>query len=305
MTAANLTMAKPPLRRILASLRVVRGELTCAVLLGALATICAIGLLAVSGWLISRASQMPPVLTLEVAIVTVRAFGIGRGVFRYAERIVSHDAAFRALTDLRVTVWRRLEALAPQGLGGFRSGDLLTRMVADVDAAQDLALRVVLPAGVAVLAGGLSVIVTWWLLPAAGVVLLLTLLAGATVVPWVTTATGARAEQQTAHVRGELSAEVRTLLNDAPDLLACGAAASALAETDGTDRLLTRLARRTAWTTGIGSGFGVMLAGVAVLGCLVAALPAVADGRLAGVNLAVIVLLPLAAYESVVGLPPA
>ena len=88
---------------------------------------------------------MPPVLTLEVAIVAVRAFGIGRGFFRYTERLVSHDAVFRALTDLRVAVWRRLEVLAPQGLAGFRRGDLLARMVADVDSVQDLALRVVLP----------------------------------------------------------------------------------------------------------------------------------------------------------------
>ena len=305
MTTLGVPAARSPVRRMLASLRPVRVELTGSVLLGSLATICAIGLLAVSGWLISRASQMPPVLTLEVAIVAVRAFGIGRGFFRYGERLVSHDAVFRALTAIRVTVWSGLEKLAPQGLAGFRRGDLLARLVADVDAVQDLALRIILPVGVALISGGLSVLVTWWLLPAAGAVLLAALVAGATLVPWLTTTTGARAERQTAQARGDLTAQVRELLHGAPDLLACDAAIAALRETDDTDAELTRLAQRTAWTTGLGSGLGVLLAGAAVLGALVAALPAVADGRLAGVSLAVVVLLPLAAYESVVGLPPA
>jgi thiol reductant ABC exporter CydC subunit len=305
MITTVVVQGRSPLRRMLASLRPVRGELSGAAVLGALATICAIGLLGVSGWLISRASQMPPVLTLEVAIVAVRAFGIGRGFFRYAERLVSHDAVFRALTDLRVAVWRRLEVLAPQGLAGFRRGDLLARMVADVDSVQDLALRVVLPVCTAVLAGGCSVLVTWWLLPAAGAVLLAALLAGATLVPWLTTATGARAEQLTAGTRGELSAQVRELFRGAPDLVACGAAPAALVEADRADARLTRLARSTAWTSGLGAGLGVVLAGVAVLGALVAALPAVADGRLDGVNLAVVVLLPLAAYEAVASLPAA
>ncbi len=305
MTRAAWTGTRSPFRRALASLQPVRGELVGAALLGASATLCAIGLLGVSGWLISRASQMPPVLTLGVAIVAVRAFGLGRGFFRYAERLVSHDAVFRALTDVRVAVWSRLEVLAPQGLAGFRRGDLLARMVADVDSVQDLALRVVLPISTAVLAGGVSVAVTWWLLPAAGAVLAVVLLLGATVVPWVTAASGGLAETHSARARGELSAQVRELLHGAPDLIACGAAPAALAAATVTDDALTGLSRRSAWTAGLGSGLGVLLAGTAVIGALVAALPAVTDGRLDGVNLAVVVLLPLAAYESIVGLPAA
>ncbi len=308
MTADALTArdsGRSPLRRALSALRPVRGRLAGAALLGALATICAIGLMGVSGWLISRASEMPPVLTLGVAIVGVRAFGIGRGFFRYSERLVSHDAVFRALTDIRVTVWRRLEVLAPQGLSGFRRGDLLARMIADVDSVQDLALRVVLPLSSAVIAGGLAVLVTWWLLPTAGAVLLAALVAGGTLVPWVTVSTGGRAERLTAGARGDLSAQVGELLRGAPDLVANGAARDALAAAGRTDARLTALARRSAWTAGLGAGLGVVLAGVAVLGALLAALPAVADGRLAGVNLAVVVLLPLAAYESVASLPAA
>ncbi|CAM5629602.1 hypothetical protein SGLAM104S_10290 [Streptomyces glaucescens] len=101
--------------------------------------------MATSGWLISRASQQPPVLYLMVAVTATRAFGIGRAVFRYAERLVSHDAVLRMLADTRVAVYRRLERLAPAGLRTTRRGDLLSRLVADVDALQDYWLRWLLP----------------------------------------------------------------------------------------------------------------------------------------------------------------
>ena len=95
-------------------------ETTLAIFLGAMAIGCGVGLLAVSAWLISRASLQPPILELEVAIVAVRAFGIGKGVFRYAERLTSHDAAFRALSRLRLAVYDRLAVVAPAGVPAYR-----------------------------------------------------------------------------------------------------------------------------------------------------------------------------------------
>ena len=99
------------------------------------------GLMATAGWLISRAAQQPPVLSLTVAIVAVRFFGISRPLARYLERLVSHDLALRSLGGVRVRAWRRLEPLAPVRLDGFRRGDLLSRVVADVDALQNLHVR--------------------------------------------------------------------------------------------------------------------------------------------------------------------
>ena len=294
-----------PLRRMWASQRPYRLQLATASLMGAAALICAIALLGVSGWLISRASQMPPVFTLSVAIVAVRAFGIGRGFFRYLERLISHDAAFRGLTSIRRSIWTRLETLAPQGVAEFRRGDLLSRMVADVDAVQDLTLRVVLPATVALLAGSASVVVTWWLLPTAGLVLLCALILGATVVPWLTVHAGGRAERQLAPFRGELSAQVGELLRGSADLLATGASLDAISAIELVDEDAATLARRSALTAGIASALSVTISGLAVLGALIAGLGAVVDGRLSGVNLAVVVLLPLAAYESVTALPSA
>jgi ATP-binding cassette subfamily C protein CydCD len=93
-----------PVRRLLPWVIAERGRLALGILLGSLAIGCGVGLLATSAWLISSAALQPPVLVLEVAIVAVRAFGIGRGAFRYGERLVSHDAAFRGLSRLRLAV---------------------------------------------------------------------------------------------------------------------------------------------------------------------------------------------------------
>jgi ABC-type transport system involved in cytochrome bd biosynthesis fused ATPase/permease subunit len=153
-------------------------------LLGAGAVAAGIGLMGTAAWLISRAAQHPSEAALGVAIVGVQFFGLSRGFFRYGERLTGHDAAFRLIADLRVTVYERLEQLAPSGLSEFRSGDLLARVVQDVDSLQDLIIRVVPPFAVATVAGSGTVAVMWWLLPAAGLILAVALIIAATVVPW-------------------------------------------------------------------------------------------------------------------------
>ncbi len=105
----------------------IRGRLALAGAAGTLAAACSIGLLATSAWLISRSAQHPPVLYLMVPVAAVQAFGIGRGVFRYAERLAGHDAALRILAGLRMSVYDKLERLAPAGTSVFRSGDLISR----------------------------------------------------------------------------------------------------------------------------------------------------------------------------------
>lgn len=119
------------------------GRFVPGLLLGILASGSAVALLATSSWLITRAAEQPPILFLGFAIVGVRAFALGRAFFRYVERLVTHDAAFRSLAVLRAGIFRRLIPVAPDGLAGTRRGDLLTRLVSDVDQLQDLPLRVV------------------------------------------------------------------------------------------------------------------------------------------------------------------
>ena len=143
-----------------------------AVALGVLAAGAAVVLAGTSAWLIARAAEHPPVLFLMVAIVAVRACGIGRGVFRYSERLLSHDASFRVLGDLRVAVVRRIERLLP-GTRTIGHGDLLARFVSDVDGLADLWVRVLLPAAVTLVVGAGALAMMVVLLPAAALVMAL------------------------------------------------------------------------------------------------------------------------------------
>ncbi|WP_109004712.1 thiol reductant ABC exporter subunit CydD [Streptomyces rishiriensis] len=280
-----------------------RGRFGLALLLGSLALGSAVGLMATSGWLISRAAQQPPVLYLMVAVTATRAFGIGRAVFRYAERLVSHDAVLRMLADTRVAVYRRLERLAPAGLRTTRRGDLLTRLVADVDALQDYWLRWLLPAGAAVVVSAGSVAFTAWLLPEAGAVLAAGLLTAGVGVPLVTGAVARRAEHRLAPARGVLATRTADLLTGTAELTVAGALPARTAEVRAADGVLTRIASRAATATALGDGLTALVCGLTVAAAALVGAQAVAGGRLGGVTMAVVVLTPLAAFEAVLGLP--
>ncbi|MEV6762325.1 thiol reductant ABC exporter subunit CydD [Streptomyces sp. NPDC051105] len=280
-----------------------RGRLSLALLLGALALGSAVGLMATSGWLISRASQQPPVLYLMVAVTATRAFGIGRAVFRYSERLVSHDAVLRMLADTRVAVYRRLERLAPAGLRATRRGDLLSRLVGDVDTLQDYWLRWLLPAGVAVAVSAGAVGFTAWLLPEAGAALAVGLLAAGVGVPLVTSAVARRAEQRLAPARGLLATRVTDLLTGTAELTVAGALPARTDDTRQADGTLTRIASRAAAATALGDGLTALLTGLTVAATALLGAQGVADARLSGVAMAVVVLTPLAAFEAVLGLP--
>ncbi|WP_217221843.1 thiol reductant ABC exporter subunit CydD [Streptomyces anulatus] len=280
-----------------------RGRLTLALLLGSLAVGSAVGLMAVSGWLISRASEEPPVMYLMMAVTATRAFGIGRAVFRYAERLVSHDAVLKLLADLRVSVYRGLERIAPGGLRTTRRGDLLSRLVADVDALQDYWLRWLLPVGTAVVVGGAAAGFTGWLLPEAGVILAVGLLVAGVGVPLVSGACARRTERQLAPARAALATRVADLLDSTAELTVAGALPARQARLRAADTLLTRIASRAAAATALGGGLSALICGLTVVAAATVAVPAVQDGRLSGVALAVVVLTPLAAFEAVTGLP--
>ena len=280
-----------------------RWRLAAAALFGVIAAASTVALLGTSGWLISYAAELPPVLSLSVAAVMVRSFALSRSVFRYLERLVGHDAAFRGLTDLRVTIYERLERLSPVGLLRFGRGDLLARLVADVDAALDLPLRVVLPWVQAALVSAATVAFLAWLVPGAGLALGVVLVIGLIVVPWIVARIAARTERRLAPTRGALSASVVSSLDGAADLLAFGAVDAALADIGQRDTELTVVAKRESAGLGLGVGLSTALQGVAVVACLVAAIPAVVDGRIGPAWLAVAALLPLAAYDIVATLP--
>jgi ATP-binding cassette subfamily C protein CydC len=294
-----------PLRQLLRVARPLRGQLVLAVLAGALSTGCAVALLGTSGFLLARASLHPSIVAISVAVVAVRGLSVGRGVFRYVERLASHDAAFRVLADVRVRVYRQLARLAPAGLRDFRSGDLLARLVSDVDATQDLFIRGLAPPLIAALVGAGAAAAVALILAPAGLVLAAGLLVAGLAVSWLAAARAGQAARRTAPARGELTARVTDLLAGAADLHAAGAQDDALAAADAADHELTRLARRTAAGAALGSGLSQAVAGLTLWGVLLLGVAAVGGGTLTRVPLAVLTLTALAAFEAVTALPAA
>ena len=285
--------------------RPVTGRLALAVLAGVAAAGAAIGLTATSAWLISRAAERPPVLYLMVAITGVRAFGISRGALRYAERLAAHDAAFRVLARLRSDAYSRLERLAPAGLVEFRSGDLLARLVDDVDGLADLWLRLLLPYLVAGIAAVVTVAAIWMLVPAAGLVLAVSLAFAAFGIPACTILLARRGERQISGTRGDMASATLEMLAGAPELLVAGATEPRLAHLAAIDRRLTAAESQTA----AGAGLGALLSGLASGGAvwlgLIAGVAAVRAGELGGVALAVVALVPITMHEAFSGLVPA
>jgi thiol reductant ABC exporter CydC subunit len=287
------------LRRLLALAPAPRARMALALSLGALTVVFGAGLMGLAGYLISRAAERPAILSLTVAIVGVRFFGIGRPLVRYLDRLASHDVALRVLGRARVRVWRRLEPLAPAQLEGYRDGDLLSRMVADVDSLQNLHLRVVGPPLAALLAGAVCAGAAAAFLPAAGLVLGAGLVVAGIVVPALAGGLGRRAARREAAARGELSAELVELLDAAPELVVNGAADARIARVHAADRALVRLARRDALAAGLADGLCVLLTGMTVCGVLAVAVNASAEANLDRVLIAMLALLALASFEAI------
>jgi len=280
-------------------------KLAISTALGAIAVLAGVGLMGIAGYLISRAAEHPPVLSLTVAAVAVRACGLGKPIARYFERLLSHDLAFRTLARTRGAFFRKLEPLVPANVQGFRQGDLLVRMVGDVDAMQHLVLRGVGPAIVAFVSGAVAVAVVASFHPLAGAVLALGLLVGGCVLPAVTAGAVGRAGDRSAIARAELTAELVEVFRGAPELVAMGAEADALDRIRLLDAEVGRLERRDAGLRGLAEGGAVLVAGLTVVGVLAVAAIASVHGDLDRVLVAALALAALATFEAVVSLPSA
>ena len=280
-------------------------RLALAVLFGAGAVIAAGALLATSGYLISRAAQQPPILLLMTAIVGVRFFGIARAVLRYLERLVSHDLAFRTLTDLRVRFFRRLVPLVPGGLPGTRQADLLSRFVADADRMQDLYLRALAPPLIAAVAGVAGLVAAMVMLPQSSLVILGVLLSAGVAAPLLTRAAARRAGRRQAGARAEVGAAIVEIVGGAPEIALAGREADWERRANEASEELGRFLRRDALASGLAAGTSATLAAGAAAVMAAVAIPAVASGELAGVLLAALVLLAIASLEAVGPLAPA
>jgi thiol reductant ABC exporter CydC subunit len=292
-----------PLLRVLELAPPPRRRFALAVLLGALALAAGAGLMATSGYLISRAATRPEILSLGVTIAGVRFFALVRALLRYLERLVSHDASFRFLARARVAFFARLEPLVPGEIGGARMGDLLSRFVADVDSLQHLLVRVAAPPLAALSVGAAAVLATALLAPEAGLALAVALVLGAVVVPAGVVQLSRAAARRRPTERAALAGGVVELLGALPELVAYGAAGERLERLQEADRRQRRSAVREALSAGAGDGAVTALSGLGAAAVLAAAIPSVTGGRLDGVLLGMLALLALATFEGVRALP--
>ncbi|WP_340538210.1 thiol reductant ABC exporter subunit CydC [Nocardioides sp. GXZ039] len=259
--------------------------------LGVLAATSGVALTATAGWLIVRASEHPPVLMLMVAIVGVRAFGLARPVLRYAERLITHDVALRALAERRARVYDALVPLVPGRLGR-RRGDVLASVVDDVDAEVDELVRVRVPLyvwlGTTVLTA-LAVAAFWP--PAAIVVLAASLASGG--VAWTVGRLGSRRfGPERIAARAEVSSRVLAVLDDARPLVRWQAEEAALSRVAAADAELARATRGAAWWLAVARAWPILLAGFAMVW-----MAALAHDHVSGPVLALLVLVPLALVD--------
>lgn len=278
-------------------------RLALAVLLGVASAGSSVALLACSAWLIARAAEQPPVLYLSLAIVGVRAFALGRAVFRYLERLVGHDASFRQLAAIRAGVYERMLPLAPDGLASSRRGDLLARFVDDVDELQNVALRAVQPLVSALLVLALAVVGIAVLAPESAIAVLGCLVLGVGLTLLVQRRAAVRAERTLAPLRGELQAAVVEHVQALDVLVAFDAAEAGRARIAAIGARLARATRARAAATGAASALTTAIGGFAVAASLAASAPLLQAGRIDGPTFAVLCLVPLAVAEVAGAIP--
>ncbi len=265
-----LRLARPYLNRLLG-----------AGLLAAATEFAALALMSTATWLLMSAAGRPPLDRLTVAIVAVRALAIGRGVLRYTERLAGHDAVLRLVTDVRTRVFAALASRRDSA--GQRSGDALSRLVSDVEAVQDLLLRVLVPATAAGLVGVVAVAATAFVSPAAAGTLAVGLLLAGVALPVLATALTRRAAAGLAPLRGALTTDAVDLTHGAADLAAFGATDRARGAATGRIRRLARIERRLAATGFAVDALGVLVAGLSAGAVLLVALADGVTGVLVGV----------------------
>ena len=292
-------------RRLTLLAGVSRRRLALAALLGVLTILFGVGLMATAGYLISRAAEQPAVLSLTVAIVGVRFFGLARPIARYLERLASHDVALRSLGTARARVFERIEGLSPAQLQEHRHGDLLASFVGDVDSLQNLYLRGLLPPVVALGAGAGAVGLVAAILPPAGLVLAAGLVAAGIVVPFTAAGLARRSAALQAPARGALSAELVETLAGGAELVAYGRQGERLERVGAADSTLVRAARRAALADGTGEGLRLLVTGATVAGVVALAVSAHETGTLDRVLIGLLALASLAAFEAVQPLPEA
>ncbi|BDY31826.1 putative ABC transporter ATP-binding/permease protein [Mycolicibacterium mageritense] len=279
------------------------GRLALATTFGVLSLGSALALAGISAWLITRAWQMPPVLDLTVAVVAVRALGISRGVLGYCQRLASHDVALHAAANARTGLYRRLAAAPADEAITLSSGDLVSRVGTSVDELSDVLVRALLPIAVAVVLSGAAVAVIAVISPGAAVVLAVCLAIAGVLAPALTARAAVATETLAAQHRSSRDSATMLALEYAPELRVSGRLDDVIAESEAHHRDWGHAADRAAAPAAIAAAMPSAAIGAAVLGAAIAgiALAPVA----APTTVAILMLLPLSAFEATTALPDA
>jgi len=299
--------------RVLEFARPIKYEMLLSVLLGALTVGSGIALLATSAYLISAAALHPSIAALSVAIVGVRFFGIARGVFRYLERLVSHRATFRLLADLRAWLYRALEPLIPARLLEYahgevhtlKSGDLLRRIVSDVEMLQNIYLRVVAPPAVA----ALIAVGVWLFLGALGATFVLPYLAlfllSSVGIPGLSHLLSRKIGKRIVTTRAALHAQLVESLQGMADLIAYNQEQQQMERIQSLTTALGAMQMTMARISGMQGALSNLFMNLTAWTMLLVAIPIAHAGHMPGVLLALLVLAALASFEVVLPLPAA
>jgi ATP-binding cassette, subfamily C, bacterial CydC len=279
--------------------------MAAAIVLGTLTILASVGLMSTSGYLISRAALRPPILDLILVIVAVRFFGIARAGVRYAERIVSHDLTFRLLLRLRCWIYERLEPIIPSHRVAHHSGDLLSRLVSDVETLQNLYLRIASPVIVAGLIACASTGVLWAMDPLIAVTFLAGLSLCGAVLPLAVRQLARETAERQVSVRATLQWHVVESVGGMEEMLALGIERARLKEYERMTNELTRLQQRQAQISALHSFAGSLLTWATVMSVLLLIIPKIQTGEFSGVLLAAVAFGILASFEAVQPLPVA
>jgi ATP-binding cassette, subfamily C, bacterial CydC len=270
-----------------------------AVLLGVATVASNVGLLATAAYVISAAALVSFLGALVIPIYLVRLFGVSRAGARYAERMVSHNLTFRLLADFRTWFYTRLEPLAPARLLRYPTGDLLSRIVQDVEELQNVYLRIVAPVAVASIINLLTFVLLYAFDPTLAFAALGSLLATGIGVPLLVRSLARGLGRRQLELRGELNARIVDSVQGAQDLLAFGREEDQGRAIATLNRRLGRLQGRMAFITGLQDALSDMMMNLAMIAMLVLAIPLVTGGEIRGVYLAFLALVVLGSFEAV------
>jgi ATP-binding cassette, subfamily C, bacterial CydCD len=303
LLASGSAKKRNMLARLLSFLRGSWSMVALSVLLGTLTVGANVSLMGTSAWLISTAALHPSVAVLQVAIVGVRFFGISRGVFRYLERLVSHDVTFRLLSRLRVWFYERLEPLTPARLMDYRAGDLLARITGDVQTLENFYVRVVSPPLVALLTAISVSIFLASFYPMLALVLTGFFLALGLALPLLSQLLSRAPGRALINLRSDLHTRLIDSIQGLPDILAYGRGRDRLSLMSETGRAYGLAQRQMASISGLQTALTVLITNLGMWMVLFLTIPLVSDGRLDGVMLGTLALLTLASFEAVTPLP--